>query len=216
MKKFPKGKTVNKQALIDILKEHFVFPVQGMKDLTLGNFNELLAQFGSSDLTALPGDPRYEQIIQSGMILRYKERREYNGEDYGYHWGIDVLGPAGTDVFSVDDGIISGVVSLKDRSPSFFGVDYGNCVVVSHKYNSNKVLTLYGHLGFLGNSLREGQRVQKGEKLGEMGPGFTVENGGWPPHLHFQVALSEMGLFGYAGLELEKHTINPEEIYELR
>jgi murein DD-endopeptidase MepM/ murein hydrolase activator NlpD len=54
---------------------------------------------------------------------------------------------------------------------------------------------LYGHLSL--NSIRNlqpGDRFSKGDIFAEFG--IPVENGQWPPHLHFQVIKD---LQGYAG-----------------
>ena len=48
--------------------------------------------------------------------------------------------------------------------------------------------TLYGHLSL--NSIKnfqEGENVRKGDVIGEFG--IPMENGQWPPHLHFQVII---------------------------
>ena len=46
--------------------------------------------------------------------------------------------------------------------------------------------TLYGHLTKESlTKLRVGQAIARGERIGRVGA--VQENGGWPPHLHFQV-----------------------------
>src|SRR6202007_3226998 len=48
--------------------------------------------------------------------------------------------------------------------------------------------TLYGHLSVQSlKALRAGQKIARGEKFAEVGD--THENGGWTPHLHFQIIL---------------------------
>ncbi len=58
-----------------------------------------------------------------------------------------------------------------------------------HKVGGVTVFSLYGHLD--SNSLAlspVGRRFMIGEKLGAIGG--RHENGGWAPHVHFQLALS--------------------------
>ena len=100
------------------------------------------------------------------------------------HLGIDVFAPAGQDVFAPHDGI---VVSAVDRA---WRLDYGGVVVLSHKTDDGEdFYTLYGHLAPDSiDGLEAGQSIAKGTKFAELG---SVEvNGGWQPHLHFQLGIS--------------------------
>ena len=55
-----------------------------------------------------------------------------------------------------------------------------------------RFFTLYGHLSDASlEGLRVGQRVEAGAVLATTGK--PHENGGWPPHLHFQVILDTLG-----------------------
>jgi peptidoglycan LD-endopeptidase LytH len=66
--------------------------------------------------------------------------------------------------------------------------DYGNVVITEHKIAGKKFWALYGHLD--SESIRgkiQGQFFEKGEILGHFGS--EEENGGWEPHLHFQLSL---------------------------
>lgn len=206
---------MNRKVLTNYLAEIFQQPVKGMGNFKLGKFSEFVPAFGTTDLKSLPSIPAYVSLINNGLILGYKEPRMYNSEDYGYHWGIDIMSPEGTPVFAADDGIVLETVVISDISDDYSGTTYGNCIVLQNQYNENIVYTLYGHLANLEDRFCNGQAIKKGEQLGIMGKGFTVENGGWPPHLHFQVGLSFMGLLAYAGLELEKETLNPLEIFKI-
>jgi murein DD-endopeptidase MepM/ murein hydrolase activator NlpD len=64
--------------------------------------------------------------------------------------------------------------------------DYGATLILSHNIDDVAFHTLYGHLSL--NSIKnftEGEHVRKGDVIGEFG--IPMENGQWPPHLHFQV-----------------------------
>ncbi|MBI4440614.1 peptidoglycan DD-metalloendopeptidase family protein [Candidatus Woesearchaeota archaeon] len=207
---------MNKELLLSGLQKRFRYPIQNMGRFELIGFSNLIKRFGTTDFRRLPGDPLYEEIIKTGLILGYNERRTYNGEFYGFHWGIDIVSSNGTPVFAADEGVVADVFSIDDLTENFKGEAYGNCIVVENAYDCQKVFTLYGHLAFLGNKYVKGNNIVQGERIGTIGKGFTNENGGWPPHLHFQVSLSGEGLFAYGGQELEQETINPKKIFGLK
>ncbi|HAK47519.1 MAG TPA: M23 family peptidase [Spirochaeta sp.] len=87
-----------------------------------------------------------------------------------FHNGLDLANALGTRVAATMSGIIADV---GDR-PS----GYGKYVIVKHP---NGYQSLYGHLSRV--TVREGQYISQGEKLGEMGN--TGRSTG--PHLHFSI-----------------------------
>ena len=65
-----------------------------------------------------------------------------------------------------------------------------DCVDLAHRHVLDGVplYALHGHLdGRSSAAAKVGARVRRGEVIGRMGP--EAENGGWPPHLHFQLSL---------------------------
>jgi 4-aminobutyrate aminotransferase-like enzyme/Ser/Thr protein kinase RdoA (MazF antagonist) len=97
------------------------------------------------------------------------------------HLGIDLFVPAGSNVYAPLDGTIHTVAY--NPAP----LDYGTVVIVKHAIDdAEEFFTLYGHLSreTLEN-VAVGQRVVKGQLLARIGAAH--ENGGWPPHLHFQI-----------------------------
>ena len=98
------------------------------------------------------------------------------------HLGIDIWGKPYTAVMSPLDAIVHSF-AFNDR----FG-DYGATLVLSHILEGSSFHTLYGHLSLNSiKNLREGMTVKKGDVIGEFG--ISIENGQWPPHLHFQVVV---------------------------
>jgi 4-aminobutyrate aminotransferase-like enzyme/Ser/Thr protein kinase RdoA (MazF antagonist) len=97
------------------------------------------------------------------------------------HLGIDLFVSAGSKVHAPLDGVIHTVAD--NRSP----LDYGPVVILKHAIGGNtEFFTLYGHLSREAiQKLSVGQRVAKGETFASIGT--IQENGGWPPHLHFQI-----------------------------
>jgi 4-aminobutyrate aminotransferase-like enzyme len=97
------------------------------------------------------------------------------------HLGIDLFIPAGSNVYAPLDGTVHTVAN--NPSP----LDYGPVVILKHAMNdSEEFFTLYGHLSRETlNNVSPGQQVVKGQIVAKIGNG--EENGGWPPHLHFQI-----------------------------
>ena len=105
------------------------------------------------------------------------------------HLGIDIFAPVGTEAFAP---VAGRVHSFADNANP---LDYGPTVILEHTTGALVFYTLYGHLGresLVG--LREGKAFAAGERLGWLGA--PEVNGGWPPHLHFQVVLDMMHYCG--------------------
>ncbi len=90
------------------------------------------------------------------------------------------------------------VVCPLDGTVHSFGTDptpggYGTTIILQHDPIPGLTFyTLYGHLSSCSiQSIRAGSQVQCGELLATMGAPDV--NGGWPPHLHFQVMLDLLG-----------------------
>jgi murein DD-endopeptidase MepM/ murein hydrolase activator NlpD len=97
------------------------------------------------------------------------------------HMGIDIGAPLGTEVHAFDDGVIfmTGV----NAAPG----DYGGTLITEHVFEGRPLWALHGHLSHASASKwRSGDRVRKGDVLGWLGD--EKENGGWNPHLHFQLS----------------------------
>ncbi|WP_202079305.1 murein hydrolase activator EnvC family protein [Caldalkalibacillus salinus] len=87
------------------------------------------------------------------------------------HNGMDVGAPQGTTIVAAADGIVIVAEYLRG---------YGNTVIIEHGDNTR---TLYGHIRNGGIVVNSGQRVEKGQKIAEIGS--TGRSTG--PHLHFEV-----------------------------
>ena len=96
------------------------------------------------------------------------------------HLGIDVFAPAGTPVQAPLPGRVAFVTYNADP------LDYGHTVILEHDVDGLPFWTLYGHLGATAQGLcKAGARVEAGQMIAHLGD--WPENGGWAPHLHFQV-----------------------------
>ena len=124
-------------------------------------------------------------------VGRYNEVRKeiYRSEIFlegqrNIHMGIDIAGPVNEPVHSFCEGVL-----YKFTNNSSEG-DYGPTLVYKHEINGQTLYALYGHLslGSLKNK-KEGQSVKKGEVIGWLGDRSV--NGGWFPHVHFQLSLKQ-------------------------
>jgi 4-aminobutyrate aminotransferase-like enzyme len=89
------------------------------------------------------------------------------------------------------DGEVDAVANNKAA------LDDGPVVILRHSfegpYGRQEFFTLYGHLTAHSlATLRVGQKIARGEKFAEVGA--TEENGGWTPHLHFQIIVDLLEL----------------------
>lgn len=111
-----------------------------------------------------------------------------------YHLGIDFWADAGTSVHAPWEGVVH---SWADRA---IPGDYGPVVLIHHKLPDMEVVTLYGHLSRPSLAgLYEGKPVARGALIGYLGT--PVENGGYAPHLHFQLIRNLQGSTGdYPGV----------------
>ena len=100
------------------------------------------------------------------------------------HVGIDIGGPVGTSCRAFEKGIISNFGYNPEPG------DYGFVIITEHKISGVRVWALYGHLNSKSiDGKRIGQVIEKGEIIAWFGN--ESENGGWAPHLHFQLSLIE-------------------------
>ena len=99
------------------------------------------------------------------------------------HLGIDLFVEPGTPVSAPFDATVHALANNNTA------LDYGPVVVLHHApAPAVEFFTLYGHLSTATlSSLKPGQRIARGEVFAHIGN--ARENGGWPPHLHFQVVL---------------------------
>jgi hypothetical protein len=86
-----------------------------------------------------------------------------------FHAGLDFPARVGTPIQAPGDGVVV---------ETGWHHGYGNCVRISHGFGYE---TLYGHMNKI--SVRKGEKVKKGHKIGEVGDtGLSTA-----PHLHYEV-----------------------------
>jgi len=107
------------------------------------------------------------------------------------HLGLDLFAKPGTAVLAPLDGVVHSV-AVNDNP-----LDYGPTIVLEHGAGAAgpRFFTLYGHLSRASASaLAAGDQVPAGRVIAHIGA--SGENGGWPPHLHFQLIADLLDMRG--------------------
>ena len=104
------------------------------------------------------------------------------------HLGMDFFAESGTAVQAPLEGVVHVLANNAAR------LDYGPLVILKHEVkDAGEFFTLYGHLTTdTLAQLKIGQTIARGEQFARIGT--ANENGGWPPHLHFQIILDLLDL----------------------
>jgi murein DD-endopeptidase MepM/ murein hydrolase activator NlpD len=142
---------------------------------SIGKYNECRPGMYTSDLFGKPGE----------------EHRDI-------HMGIDIGAPAATPVFTFYAGSV--FCAAVNSNPG----DYGGTIITEHIIAGVRLWALYGHLSH--DSVQRAldlKRFDAGQVLGWLGP--PEENGGWPPHLHFQLSLEEPNKCDMPGVVSTRH-----------
>ena len=141
-----------------------------------------------------------EDDAQFAIGLYGEVRNVYKGEQFAtaaspewrsQHLGQDIFIAAGTPLHAP---LAGRVLSVTDNALPY---DYGPTVILEHRAGENGPLfwTLYGHLSRETLAMvKEGQEITAGQQIGSIGD-HTV-NGGWAPHLHFQIITDRLGQTG--------------------
>ena len=103
------------------------------------------------------------------MLFRSGVVTDIYGTRHGNHKGIDIAGEYKTPIYTVDKGVVT---------KSYYSGTYGHVVFIKHE---NNLETVYAHLNK--RLVSEGQTVNQGDKIGEMGN--TGDSSG--VHLHFEI-----------------------------
>ncbi len=160
---------------------------------------------GSGDANELAADifQQMEKANAEAGIGRYDEARQvYTADQFmldfeemperrTIHLGMDVFLPAGSPVYAPLGAIVH---SFRNNTQP---LDYGPCILLEHATEDTGQVfyTLYGHLSMESlTGLYEGKQIKKGERFASLGD--PKVNGGWPPHLHFQIVTDMLGFRG--------------------
>jgi murein DD-endopeptidase MepM/ murein hydrolase activator NlpD len=136
--------------------------------------NKLLKQ--SSKRFGIGGYLEQRNIYQRSTVFKENSDSKFRN----IHLGIDIWSYTNSQVYCPFDGVVH---SFQDNKG--FG-NYGPTIILEHFWQGETIYSLYGHLSTKDlKSLSVGQPILKGENIGHLGS--SIENGNWPPHLHFQM-----------------------------
>jgi len=196
---------MNKEEIITLLKNnqrnfHSVVPFKPIKDKLLNldfteNNHELTdeilnntAQFTSYINNKLnTANAKYGIGGYGENRTVYSRSKIFDADKTGeeprrVHLGIDIWGKPYTKVMAPLNGIIHSY-AFNDG----FG-NYGVTIILTHSLNGFIFHTLYGHLSLSSiKNIHEGDKINAGDVFAEFG--IPLENGHWPPHLHFQLII---------------------------
>lgn len=117
--------------------------------------------------------------LEHRVIYESHENFATEKEDFrNIHLGMDFWTTAGTPVFAPMAGEVHSFQVNQGSG------NYGPTIILFHP--EEKIYSLYGHLA--GEDLLQlevGAKIERGQRLCRLGK--PNENGGWPPHLHFQL-----------------------------
>jgi len=109
----------------------------------------------------------------------------------GYHTGVDFeIMPGEENKDIAVSAVCAGKLLLKKSAAGYGGVAVQSC-----KLDNQGITVIYGHLKLSSISLKVGQAIAPGEKIGLLGKGYSSETGGERKHLH-------LGLHKGAGINL--------------
>lgn len=141
-------------------------------------------------------------LASSFGIGRYNEKRKgmYTTELFGglrdIHVGIDIAAPVGTEVHSFFEGEIFLFANNATEG------DYGHTLITKHELDGEDIYALYGHLSAPSlEGKQEGQTFGAGDIIAWVGD--KHENGGWNPHLHFQLSFVRPNVCDMPGVVAE-------------
>lgn len=148
----------------------------------------------------------------SFAIGKYDEKREgaYDSELFSdgrdVHMGIDLFARAGTEIHSFAAGkILCWAYHSKE-------LDYGATLVLEYRIQELALYALYGHLSMRSiEGWTVGQPIEQGQRIAWVGE--RHENGGWVPHLHFQLSYKKPANADLPGVVHERDRAHSRLIY---
>ena len=151
-------------------------PDQNTEPNLTSRINAAIAEAG-----AKVGIGRYDEARYFYISPAFATGPNATDEYRTIHLGIDIFALENTPIYAPLDGTVYAFAD--NNTPQ----NYGPVIVLEHKSEEYPIFyTLYGHLSRASlNGIKLGQRIKEGEKLAAIGT--SDANGGWTPHLHFQV-----------------------------
>jgi murein DD-endopeptidase MepM/ murein hydrolase activator NlpD len=174
--------------------QRWVAALKGPRIEIIAGVRSFAATATGSDLAKAPSQPSYGGYAEDRSVYTQALFAPAGEEPRTIHLGLDIFAPAGTEVLTpLAVRVHSSRINDKPG-------DYGATIILEHAIDGGVFYTLYGHLSRDSlKGLKPGAAFMAGEAVASLGT--RNENGGWPPHLHFQVILDLKGNRGdYPGV----------------
>ncbi|WP_347373272.1 peptidoglycan DD-metalloendopeptidase family protein [Aequorivita sp. Q41] len=191
-KNIAKSKAVTLQSLFPEIAFSKVLKMDMNTEVLPDSNYDTVLELGKAIATIQLKNPR--SLLANGYLEKrkfyttdaYKRTLENQTEYRNIHLGTDFWVQENTTICVPFAGKI--VIKQDNNFPK----DYGPTLVLEHTFKDLKFYTLYGHLSRSSLGFhKEGDFLKAGDFLGHIGT--AAENGGWEPHLHFQVILDLLG-----------------------
>jgi 4-aminobutyrate aminotransferase-like enzyme/Ser/Thr protein kinase RdoA (MazF antagonist)/murein DD-endopeptidase MepM/ murein hydrolase activator NlpD len=144
-----------------------------------------------ADSGATIGIGRYDEPRLVYVTELFRHANNWCDENRTVHLGIDLFCAAGAPVYAPLDGTVHSCANNAAAG------DYGPTIILEHLVDNGAVrfFTLYGHLSASSlDGMAPGRLIARGERIARLGDPSV--NGGWPPHLHFQIVADMLGRAG--------------------
>ena len=186
-----------------IINHLFSKPLTPSNSITL-DFSVKNTELNASIFSSLPifcdyvasklaGKIGYGGYLEHRIVYEAHENFATDAANFrNIHLGMDFWTTAGTSVYVPLDGVVHSF-QINEGSGN-----YGPTIILYHP--AEKIYSLYGHLATDDlKHLKVGDVIAAGQILCHLGN--PSENGGWPPHLHFQLIRDMQGMEGdYPGV----------------
>jgi murein DD-endopeptidase MepM/ murein hydrolase activator NlpD len=155
----------------------------------------LLRQYFNKLITSQDPAKKFIEPVKNYIQLARKDKYQYAGRysypnekgkkfDWGIHLGADANFQAGTPIRAIADGIVLIAQTFPGISKDHR--NWGGLICIGHYYNEKRLISLYGHQKNI--LVKPWQKVKAGQKISEIAPKFTPENGWWEDsHIHFEL-----------------------------
>ena len=132
-----------------------------------------------------PLDKALERVTKKPFGIKVSPQNSpVNPERFaGYHTGVDFE----TFPDEQDADVLVSIICEGSILEKRFASGYGGVVVQSCRLDNQDITVIYGHLNLASISVKLGEKLSAGSRLGLLGRGFSTETDGERKHLHLGI-----------------------------
>lgn len=192
--KYDEMETLREQLIVEQKNKEVMIASLSAEEQQLQHITEeqerVLLEAARKEAALISEKQRIETVYKGGKLgypltKTYRITSEYGyridpitGQRGAFHNGIDFGAPNGADILAAEGGTVI--------TAEWYG-GFGNAVIIDH---GGGLWTLYGHIRPGGIKVKKGDKVNKGQKIAEVGT--TGRSTGY--HLHFTVYKNEQAV----------------------